>query len=45
MRHCLDKDGETYGTLVEDDIKDSEPNDWLDDINDAVVKANGNTEK
>jgi hypothetical protein len=45
MRHCLDKDRETYGTLDQDDIKDGEPNDWLDDIDDAVAKANGDAEK
>jgi len=45
MRHCLDKDRETYGMLDQDDIKDGEPNDWLDDIDDAVAKANGDAEK
>ena len=35
---------DTYGMLDEDGIKDGEPNNWLDDINDAVMKANRNAE-
>lgn len=31
--------------LDKDDIKDGELNDWLDDIDDAAVKANGDVEK
>jgi hypothetical protein len=45
MRHCLDKDQETYRTLDQDDIEDGEPNNWLDDIDDAGVKANVDAEK
>ena len=31
--------------LDKDGINDGEPNNWPDDINDAVMKANGNAEE
>ena len=40
MKHYLDKDRTRYGNKTDYEIEEGEMDEWLDDVNAAVDKAN-----